>query len=247
MDDAVESGETNPRDLTTKIKCIVLTVGCIGLLIRFLKIEFDQAKSSGLNYLNDYWNWIESCSLLLNLTFLILLNIDVLANKTIHKVDTIRTIGAIGCWFMWIKVFYWMRLFKATAHFITLIFTTIYDVRIFTLMLLIIIIAFANFFFIMNLNTPMGLGDNSTTYYYMPDYGLGKVMNSLMGAYFISLGEFDYGGYGSGEHFYVVWIFFTLGSFLMLVVFMNMLIAIMGDTFSVVQGIQEENSLKEQT
>jgi hypothetical protein len=133
-----------------------VSVGCITLWVRFLKIELDQVKSTGWGYLNDYWNWIDFSSLLLNMIFLIMLNIDVLANKTIIHVTIIRTIGALGCWFMWIKVFYWMRLFKATAHFITLIFTTIYDVRIFTLMLLIIIVAFANFFFIVNLNTPMG-------------------------------------------------------------------------------------------
>jgi len=87
------------------------------------------------------------------MVFLILLNIDVISTKMIISARVIRTIGAVGCWILWIKVFYWMRLFKATAHFITLIFTTIYDVRIFSLMLGIIIIAFANFFFVVNLNT----------------------------------------------------------------------------------------------
>ena len=59
----------------------------------------------------------------------------------------------------------------------------------------------------------------------------------MMSTYMMSLGEFDYGGYGTGPDIYIVWIFFVLGTFLMLVVFMNMLIAIMGDTFGAVQAI----------
>jgi len=186
---------------------------------------------------------------MLNMMFLIFMNIDVLSSKIIISARIIRTIGAVGCWILWVKVFYWMRLFKATAHFITLIFTTIYDVRVFTLMLCIIIIAFANFFFVVNLNTNQGVATTTTShdgYYYVPDYTLPKPLNALMSTYMMSLGEFDYGGYGIGPDIYIVWIFFVLGTFLMLVVFMNMLIAIMSDTFSTVLAIKDENALKEQ-
>jgi hypothetical protein len=62
----------------------------------------------------------------------------------------------------------------------------------------------------------------------------------------ILLGEFDIGGYSYGYDSILVWIFFILGTFVMLIVFMNMLIAIMSDTFSAVQMIKDENLLKEQ-
>lgn len=39
--------------------------------------------------------------------------------------------------------------------------------------------------------------------------------------------------------------FFILGTFVIQVVFMNMLIAIMGDTFARVQEVAEESGLKE--
>ena len=42
------------------------------------------------------------------------------------------------------------------------------------------------------------------------------------------------------------WVFFILASFILLVVFMNMIIAIMGETFSQVQSTKEESSLLEQ-
>ena len=66
-----------------------------------------------------------------------------------------RLIGAYNCLFMWIKMFYWMRLFKKFAYFIKLMSVTLQDVKVFLLMLFLVIFAFANFFFIINYNTPM--------------------------------------------------------------------------------------------
>jgi hypothetical protein len=64
--------------------------------------------------------------------------------------------------------------------------------------------------------------------------------------YLLSLGEFDMDGFKDGPNVYFAWFFFLLATFFLLVVFMNMLIAIMGETFSVVQSIQEETALAEQ-
>jgi len=68
--------------------------------------------------------------------------------------------GALGCFIMWVKVFYWMRLFKSTAPFVTLIFQTIADIKVFMIMLIIIILAFTNFFYIMNLNSLAAQDEN---------------------------------------------------------------------------------------
>ena len=60
------------------------------------------------------------------------------------------------------------------------------------------------------------------------------------------LGEFDSelisnGSFGS----YVNWIFFIIGSFVLVLMGSNMLIAIMADTFEKVYSTQEQTSLKE--
>ena len=44
----------------------------------------------------------------------------------------------------------------------------------------------------------------------------------------------------------IAWSFFILGTYIMLLVFMNVLIAIMSDTFSRVSQLQEQSALKEQ-
>jgi len=50
----------------------------------------------------------------------------------------------------------------------------------------------------------------------------------------MSLGEFAYDGYGGGPNSISAWVMFLLATFLSCVVFMNMLIAIMGETFGAV-------------
>jgi len=52
--------------------------------------------------------------------------------------------------------------------------------------------------------------------------------------YLLSLGEFNVEEYdlGNGSQALILWVFFMLASFLLVIHFLNMLIAIMGETFS---------------
>jgi hypothetical protein len=153
--DDVHSGDhTSDSELDYSGAILTLIVSTLTsyFWVKFMIIECRQLYSEGFDYFFDYWNWIDLTSATLNMIFLISVNLDVLSNHQIVTIEWVRTIGAVACWMMWFKVFYWMRLFKKTAHFITLISTTIYDIRIFSIMLVIILIAFANFFFVINNN-----------------------------------------------------------------------------------------------
>ena len=46
------------------------TLGAAGLLIYFVSLEFKQMVLGGLDYFGDYWNCIDSSSILLNSAFL---------------------------------------------------------------------------------------------------------------------------------------------------------------------------------
>lgn len=69
--------------------------------------------------------------------------------------------------------------------------------------------------------------------------------DSVIAMYLLGLGEFDLDGYKLGPNKNMAWAFFILASFLILVVFMNMLIAIMGDTFGQVIEKKTESTLHE--
>jgi hypothetical protein len=96
----------------------------------------------------------------------------------------------------------------------------------FALMLIIIICAFANLFFIIQLNVKEGAG-----YHYVVNYTGEAVSSALVAMYVLAMGDFHFNGYGKGYDIFIAWLFFILGTYLLLLVFMNVLIAIMGDTF----------------
>lgn len=84
-----------------------------------------------------------------------------------------------------------MRIFRNFAYFITIITATIVDSGSFMVMLSIIIFAFANMFFIIQNNT---LRDPS--YHYVDSYVGISIVDSIIAMYLMSLGEFDFSGYG---------------------------------------------------
>jgi hypothetical protein len=98
------------------------------------------------------------------------------------------------------------------------------------LMVLIIILAFANFFLIINLN----MQDREDDLVYVDSYLGIPSLDAIISAYFMGIGEFSLDGYSDGPNKYSAWGMFLLATFLICVVFMNMLIAIMGETFGAV-------------
>ena len=60
------------------------------------------------------------------------------------------------------------------------------------------------------------------------------------------LGEFYYEDFKEGPNNNFAWIGFVLATFIVLVVFMNLLIAIMGESFQVVKDQTQESLLTEQ-
>lgn len=105
-------------------------------------------------------------------------------------------------------------------------------------MLVIVIIAFANFFYVID------RGDSSRQY--VGGYVNNHLINSFMEMYFISLGEYNYGNYSGGNNSGIMWIGFLIATFMICVVFMNLLISIMGNTLNDVQEIQQEAQYQEQ-
>ena len=61
----------------------------------------------------------------------------------------------------------------------------------------------------------------------------------------LSLGEFDLDNYNYEGNDVIVWIVFIATTFITQITFLNMLIAIMGDTFARVSEVKEQSALKE--
>jgi len=85
-------------------------------------------------------------------------------DDSLMKIHTMRRIGSFAGFFMFIKVFYWMRLYSYTAKYVRLIMQTIKDCLVFLGLVFVIILAFSTFYLIIDQNTAHG------DFSYTPNY-----------------------------------------------------------------------------
>ena len=65
-----------------------------------------------------------------------------------------------------------------------------------------------------------------------------------MNQYMLSLGEFDMDNFKMEGDDIIIWIMFVATTFITQITFLNMLIAIMGDTFARVSEVKDQSALK---
>lgn len=189
-------------------------------------MEFYQLRENPSDYFSDFWNIFDFSSLLINAAFIIMINLIQLSDVAFVKAETIRFIGSFACWFLWIKIFYWLRLYRNTAQFIKLIVDTIIDIRYFSFMVALIMMAFANFYWILNLN------NKSNKEQIISERTGILTLDTFIQIYLQTLGEFSTDGFSEGRNKFMCWQWFIFATAIINVVFMNMLIAIMANTFA---------------
>lgn len=112
------------------------------------------------------------------------------------------------------------------------------DIRVFSIMLLFCLAAFANVLMILDNNRDNPEDKNIAAY-------TGSfIFDAMIHAYLTGLGDFNKDNYSLSDDV-IVWIMFLIATFLVQLVFMNMLIAIMGESFGRITAIQEQSTLKE--
>ena len=148
-------------------------------------------------------------------------------------------------------MFYWMRLFNHTAFFMNLLSKTFEDVnfKAFMIMLIILILTYGNVMYI--LNTERGKGfeyedeDNvKQNVRIYPNDLPSDFFNAIIYSYKLCLGDFSTNGY-VGNNSWFIWVLFALSTFLLQITFLNMLIAIMGNTFTNVSEKKQQSAMKE--
>lgn len=208
--------------LANNLAVIVLLV----FIAYFMLIESMQIVSQKLSYFKSFWNLIDLTSLLFNLIILIM---D-LAGMYDRDLTTLMSIAVL---IVWLKLFYFGRIFLATAAMIRMVIEIIYDMKYFLLILLLAIAGFGNCYYILaSNNTSEGFFTGSTYW------------RAFIYSYRQSLGDFDTSAYtGANKHLlFTIWFLDTL---VIAIIMLNLLIAIMGDTFDRVQDLAENNKFKE--
>jgi len=149
--------------------------------------------------------------------------------------DNLLIVGSLASFLIWIKLFYYLRIFRPTSSFIRMIVEMIKDIRVFLMIFFIGIFAFANFYFIMDKgNKDKVIGFEKASY-----------IDAIIYTYMQSLGELGYDNFEDSDHPPLYWAIFFISTVLLTITLLNLLIAIMGDTYDRVQEVAKEAQLKE--
>lgn len=88
------------------------------------------------------WNFIDITSSLLSLAFICM------TLGGLDETEGLFIVGGLSVFCLWLKLFYFMRMFKATAAFVRIIVEMFIDIRIFLFIFFVGVFAFSNAFFI---------------------------------------------------------------------------------------------------
>ena len=133
----------------------------------------------------------------------------------------------------------WLRLFDVTSFYVTLITRTVYDIAYFGLILCVMILFIGSATYMLQLNA-----DESEEASIIAPYFDNFIVDSILNQYLLILGEFHMDGFETHIHPALCFTFFFVTTFIMQITFLNMLIAIMGDTFDRVIEQRPTFSLK---
>ena len=218
-----------------------MLIGCVA----FGFIEMRQMYKQGTSYITDFWNMIFWGSIVLSLVIVICHGGDLMEHNDLIMLASIASV------FQWGILYYWMRLYPELAFYVTMISETLKDIKDFFVIFMMCIAMFGNAVYILNLMVPVTAGEDGE----IPEENeplfnesfKEPFVDSVFDQYLIGLGEFNIDGYSSHPAMVLIHIYFILATLFTQIMFLNMLIAIMGQTFERVSEAKERTALMERT
>lgn len=137
----------------------------------------------------------------------------------------LHNIAAFACLSLWIKLFYFFRIFESTAVLVKMIGHIMQDIGSFLMMLGISILAFSNCLYILQMTRTK----EGERFIYKDTKD--NLLKTMIYTYNTGLGEYQYEEFG-GNNSTLVWIVFIMITFAIQLVLMNLLIAIMGNAYA---------------
>jgi len=116
------------------------------IIAYFYFILYKTCRSLGLIFWKFIWVWLNFVSNSLNLAIIIM---TFISEKEDNLTYDIRRIEAVAVVLMWIRFLYFFRILDNTAPLIRMISQIMYDMRAFVFIFVLIILGFANGFYIL--------------------------------------------------------------------------------------------------
>lgn len=124
---------------------VIIVLDCYFLFYEFVSIMRD-----GWGYLTtDFFNYVDLGTAALNL-WLVFETLSETEEHGMGDREYIKNWTALAVVLMWIKSFYWIRLFTKYSQYVRLIKATLYDIRRFFTIFVLLLMAFGNALMILN-------------------------------------------------------------------------------------------------
>lgn len=131
---------------------------------------------------------------------------------------------------MWLKFLYFLRIFSGTGYYIRILFVVCYDVRYFLLLLIFTFIAFGEAF--------QSISDIAD------DGGFTGYLGGISYVYRMVLGDFSVDDFNKNAPLFL-WIIFIASTIINMIIMLNLLIAIISDSFTKINEKSEQASYRE--
>ena len=124
---------------------IFFIVTVLVLMTYFIITEIYSIILEGLDYFKDVWNYLDIISWSLNIAFIA---------SDLNGINPlkVRPLGTMAVAIIWMKLFYFLRLFNPTSAMIRMISEVAKDIRPFGTVVFLAMMAWGNVFFILDIN-----------------------------------------------------------------------------------------------
>ena len=217
------SGENQPYHIAAWI------FGATILLfnVYWIYVEITQMIFHKIGYFKSFWNLLDLTSVIMNVA-VIIMEFSSASFANINRVSSVTVL------ILYFKVFYFLRIFFETGYLVRMIIEIVIDMKNFVIVLLIAVMAFANSYYILGRNADAG------------NFAGTEVSDAFIYSWNTGLGNTSTSGFNDKDE-EVLWIIYVINLIVVLVMMLNLVVAIMGDTFSRVKQTQEYSMLQEIT
>lgn len=205
------------------------SIGLAGFLILFstyfLLNELKQLKDGGLEYLSSIWNYLDLLQPIGVYLLIFLQTYKMTYPNQWMDPGYIAVVQSTTTFLVWFKFFYFMRIFASTGYYIRMIVDVMNDMVAFLLILLVSIVAFADSF----LALAMANSEDSGMRF------VNGLIGSIIYTYRTILGDMQMDPTGL-EMPALAMIFFLICTFFNMIIMLNLLIAIISESFGKVNS-----------
>eukprot|EP00055_Hartaetosiga_balthica_P010180 m.42663 g.42663 ORF g.42663 m.42663 type:complete len:1323 (-) comp7069_c0_seq2:2542-6510(-) len=202
---------SNPLNIGALAVGAILAILTLFALYREGKQVFHEDMSA---YLTSIWNWLD--------VIRIGLTVATLVTFGLRDHDTTRVLCSLGAYIYWFGTLFYLQAYASTGPLVRMILEIIYDMKYFLLVLSIGVLAFANVFYLLTPDTTMDGYDDVAD----------VLLTSFVALILVDAGvvQFD-----AGAFTVLLKLIFVVTMVLVPIVLLNLLIALMSDSYERIQ------------